>query len=84
MSQEESHYVVFEDGETWTSEYSAFIVPSRFISSEMAAAIADNETKVFKNKTPRISVEMLIDTLERAGLWDTIVDELIEEEREEE
>jgi len=72
----QTHYVVLEDGETWTTESGAYIVPARFITPDMASKLGDNDGKVFKNDIPRISVEMLIGALERAGMWDTIVDEI--------
>jgi hypothetical protein len=77
----ETHYVVFEDGETWISESGAYVVPARFITSYIAEDLDNSDGKVFKNDIPRISVEMLIDALERAGLWDAIVDEAAKQGR---
>lgn len=74
-----NHYVVLDDDETWTIESGAFVVPSVFITPEVLEDLEHGDSKAFKNDIPRISVEMLIDKLERAGLWNTIVDELIEE-----
>lgn len=75
-----SHYVVFEDGETWMTENGAYVVPREFLTPQDVEDLEAGD-KVLKSKIPRISVAAMIDAMESTGMWKGFLKELSAESK---
>lgn len=68
-------YVVLDDDETWSCD--GYIVLDASLTKEQRDEVHEGASKVFKYEAvPFISIDELIEMLDNAGLWETIVEEL--------
>lgn len=75
-----SHYIVFEDGETWITEHGAYVVPREFLTPQDVEDLEAGD-KVLKSKIPRISVAAMISAMEDTGMWRDFLKDLSAESK---
>lgn len=75
MRDHKKFYLVLDDDETWSMD--GYIVLDESLTEKQREDCRACDASVFKTQgIPRITIDELIEVLDAAGLWKTIVEEL--------